>query len=185
MLGNDIIDLSKAKFQSNWRRKGYLDKIFNPEEQGQLFKSGNPDQFVWLLWSMKEAVYKIINRANLIRSFNPLKFSCQEILLGNGINGRVKYEEETCFTMSLITENFIHTIASSKEDNLTTIHAYYFANSENYVSDFNAKSANFYLEKNVDGIPSLVHKRNGEQHIASISHHGDYLAIIYSNKLRL
>ena len=62
MLGNDIIDLHKVKAETNWQRAGYLTKIFNAEECVQILHAAKPDQMIWLLWSMKEASYKIINR---------------------------------------------------------------------------------------------------------------------------
>ena len=36
MIGNDIIDLDVAKTESNWKRKGFLDKIFTANEQFQI-----------------------------------------------------------------------------------------------------------------------------------------------------
>ena len=33
MIGNDIVDLKLAKNQSNWQRKGFLEKQFTEEEQ--------------------------------------------------------------------------------------------------------------------------------------------------------
>ena len=76
MIGNDIVDLNLAKTQSNWKRKGYLDKIFTENEQNLIFESENPTAKVWNLWSRKEAAYKIYNRSTNIRVFNPKKFDC-------------------------------------------------------------------------------------------------------------
>ena len=33
MLGNDVVDLQLAAVQSDWRKKGFLDKVFSAEEQ--------------------------------------------------------------------------------------------------------------------------------------------------------
>ena len=33
MIGNDIVDLALAQKESNWKRKGFLDKIFTLQEQ--------------------------------------------------------------------------------------------------------------------------------------------------------
>ena len=43
MIGNDIVDLALAKKESNWKRKGYLDKIFTVSEQLLLQKSTNQE----------------------------------------------------------------------------------------------------------------------------------------------
>ena len=57
-LGNDIIDLNLAKTQSNWERKGFLEKQFTEQEQEIILNSTNSFLQVWLFWSMKEAAYK-------------------------------------------------------------------------------------------------------------------------------
>ncbi|MGB7841855.1 MAG: 4'-phosphopantetheinyl transferase superfamily protein, partial [Salinimicrobium sp.] len=62
MIGNDVVDLQLASRQSNWRRKGFLEKVFSAEEQQQIIASARPDRLVWLFWSMKEAAYKAHQR---------------------------------------------------------------------------------------------------------------------------
>ena len=39
MIGNDVVDLATAKNENNWRRKGYLEKLFT-EEEIAIIKSG-------------------------------------------------------------------------------------------------------------------------------------------------
>ena len=55
MIGNDIIDLSLAKIESNWQRKGFLEKQFTAKEQQLILEAPNSFVMVWRLWSMKEA----------------------------------------------------------------------------------------------------------------------------------
>ena len=55
MIGNDIIDLSVAKLESNWQRRGFLEKQFTEEEQQLILTASNPFVLVWKFWSMKEA----------------------------------------------------------------------------------------------------------------------------------
>ena len=66
MIGNDVIDLTLANQESNWKRKGFLQKLFSASEQQRILKSANPSQMVWILWSIKESVYK----ANLRMDYN-------------------------------------------------------------------------------------------------------------------
>ncbi|MBY0542391.1 MAG: 4'-phosphopantetheinyl transferase superfamily protein, partial [Sphingobacteriaceae bacterium] len=108
MLGNDIVDLQLATTQSNWRRKGYLNKIFTNEEQQEIWNAPNPETMVWLFWSMKEAAYKIVNRVTLERFFSPLKFECSI----NKNDGLVNFKDELIYTQSKVHSRFIHTIAS-------------------------------------------------------------------------
>jgi phosphopantetheinyl transferase (holo-ACP synthase) len=174
MLGNDIVDLRKANVESNWKRNGYLAKIFSDREQSQIIHSNYPERLIWLLWSMKEATYKIINRETKLRLYNPKKFSC----LLNEKESSVHFEGCTYYTKSSIQEHFIHTIATQKAENLGRIATYYLENKADYVTDFNLKFAPYFLAKDASGIPILIDKQNGKSHFASISHHGDYLAIV-------
>ncbi|HEU0136211.1 MAG TPA: 4'-phosphopantetheinyl transferase superfamily protein [Flavobacterium sp.] len=76
MIGNDVVDLALATTESNWRRTGFLQKLFTEKEQRHILASDSPDIAVWTLWSKKESVYKIYNRERGIVAFNPLKFEC-------------------------------------------------------------------------------------------------------------
>jgi phosphopantetheinyl transferase (holo-ACP synthase) len=60
VIGNDIVDLALARKESNWKRPGYLNKIFTTKEQLLISSAENPNTMVWNLWSRKEAAYKII-----------------------------------------------------------------------------------------------------------------------------
>jgi hypothetical protein len=33
MIGNDVVDLALAQKESNWKRKGFLNKLFTSVEQ--------------------------------------------------------------------------------------------------------------------------------------------------------
>ncbi len=76
MIGNDIIDLEKAKRESDWQRRGFLDKLFTSGEQQLIWSSGNAELMIWNLWSRKEAAYKIYNRQSGERFFSPRRFVC-------------------------------------------------------------------------------------------------------------
>ena len=76
MIGNDIIDLSVAKLESNWQRIGFLEKQFTEKEQQLILTASNPFVLVWKFWSMKEAAYKVYAQENEMRFFAPKKFNC-------------------------------------------------------------------------------------------------------------
>ena len=83
MIGNDIIDLTLAKLESNWQRKGFLEKLFTTFEQSLICNSENPEQMVWHLWSRKEAAYKIYHRETKIRAFIPMQIECFSLPLAD------------------------------------------------------------------------------------------------------
>lgn len=115
MIGNDVVDLRLAAQQSNWRRKGFLEKVFSPVEQEIITTSNDPDVQVWLLWSMKEAAYKAHQRQfSLPRQLNWLQQQC-EILHQEDerASGFVRINGAPYFTTSEITSEYIYTSAEA------------------------------------------------------------------------
>ena len=76
MIGNDIVDLTFARLESNWQRRGFLEKQFTTNEQKLILTAKNSFILVWKFWSMKEAAYKIYVQQNDKRFFAPKKFDC-------------------------------------------------------------------------------------------------------------
>jgi hypothetical protein len=70
VIGNDIVDLALARKESNWKRPGYLNKIFTTKEQLLISSAMNGMD----LESGK--TYKIYNRATGIRGYFPLNLEC-------------------------------------------------------------------------------------------------------------
>ncbi len=79
MIGNDVIDLVLAKKESNWKRKGFLTKLFTSFEQELIAKATNQEEMVWMIWSIKESVYKAYQRINYNEGFYPTKIEILEI----------------------------------------------------------------------------------------------------------
>jgi phosphopantetheinyl transferase (holo-ACP synthase) len=155
MIGNDLVDLQEAQLQSNWRRKGYLEKIFSTAEQEQILKAEQPNQIVWLFWSMKEAVYKIDSKVTGIRSFAPSSLVCSDLSIdGSKATGKVYVNQKTYFTETEINETYIHSIAAQESKRLQRI------KKEIYVHPFSRFD---YRLRNP----------------ACVSHHGQYLALIF------
>ena len=161
MIGNDVIDLALAQKESNWQRKGYLDKIFTSKEQNLIFSADNPTIMVWRLWSRKEAVYKIIRQENGLRGFYPFKIENSDFE-----NGIVCFEDRKYYTNSTQLGDMLHTIALKN---------YLF----NQISEINSSMK---INKK-DGIPYLISNR--KKHYVSKSHHGRFEKIISLNKIKV
>lgn len=154
MIGNDIIDLQKASIDSNWRRKGFLQKIFTEQEQQMILTASEPSLIVWLLWSMKESAYKIHSRLTQWNAFAPTKICCTALILKDGIaSGTVLCKKATYFTQSSLSSDFIHTIASQN---------FPIEQLKIHISNYDPEDRTY---KNT--MPSTV------------SHHGRYLALAY------
>jgi phosphopantetheinyl transferase (holo-ACP synthase) len=154
MIGNDVIDLALAQKESNWRRKGYLDKIFTSNEQKFIFSSENQTIMVWTLWSRKEAVYKIIRQQNGVRGFYPLKIENCDFE-----NGIVCFEDDVFYAKTSIIGECIHTIASQNH-----LH--------NQIIEI---SSSIQLFKKNE-IPYII--ENGSEVCVSKSYHGRYEKVI-------
>jgi phosphopantetheinyl transferase (holo-ACP synthase) len=155
MIGNDIVDLALAKKESNWKRKGFLDKIFTPKERLLIFNAENPEVMVWNLWSRKEAAYKIYNRETQIRAYIPLQLECHYV---NENLGTVTCNGNTYFTQAKISDEFIHTIAVAEKE---------------YFNAIKALNSNDKISK-INGIPFIIDEQTKIMNPVSISHHGRF-----------
>lgn len=78
---------------------------------------------MWVLWSMKEAAYKIYNRQTGIRAFIPHKLECSiHSFSGQEIEGTVKCVTNTYFTQTEIQEGIIHTVAVDSAETTSKIY---------------------------------------------------------------
>lgn len=163
MIGNDVVDLALARKESNWERKGFLDKIFTKQEQLLILNSENPENMVWNLWSRKEAAYKIYNRQTQIRGYFPLQLECFTTQNKNGFSyGKVIIKEEIYFTKTTLSSQYINTIAVVKMDDFDKIKILKNRN-------------NIYKSK---GVPFYLDHENSISKLVSISHHGRFNRII-------
>lgn len=162
MIGNDVIDLVETRRESNWKRKGFLEKLFTEEEQDFIRRSQDPEITVWLFWSMKEAAYKIYNRETKIRAFIPKKLLCTiDSLNSNEASGKVYCDKNVYFTLSTLTSESIHTVAVSVIENISSV----------------GEIINENITKDENGIPYLKTFANTLQDV-SISHHGRFEKIV-------
>ena len=156
MIGIDLVDLEQARADSNWRRAGYLNKLFTTQEQVLIKDTETPEKMVWLLWSMKEAAYKSWSgESDNRRIYAPVKLICQLVKQeDNFISGMVSFLDQQYHTRSFLTQQYIYTLAASEntmldksEVSITTIH----------------------------GTTGLYDKKNA----STVSHHGKYLALAW------
>src|SRR5690606_15937853 len=185
MIGNDVIDLTIASIESNWNRPKFLDKVFTETEQQMISVSENKQQTVWLLWSMKEASYKIHVQQFGKRFFNPQKISCNLI---SENKGSVSIDGKEYMTQSIITKKFINTIATTPlteeilTDNFKIEDSSYkfqsYITKEKLLNAYSKlkKVSRNHLEirKSENGIPKLFYNNVELNDSFSISHHGFY-----------
>ena len=176
MIGNDIIDLSLAETESNWQRKGFLEKQFTANEQAIIFDNGNSFEKVWRFWSMKESAYKIYMQQNEERFFAPKKFECK---LTSEDKGIVFFKDQKFYTSSIINESYIFTLATF-DKNLNSFSSIGLPsgidkdikNKLEEVTSF--KVSEIEQKKSKNGAPNYYHNNKQITKSCSISHHGNY-----------
>lgn len=169
MIGNDVVNLPQSRIESNWQRKGYLEKIFTSEEQQLISTTATPEIMVWLLWSMKEAAYKIYNRQTKIRAYIPQKLVCKITAQNDHfILGQVSCMGSIYYTKTLITESNIHTIAVTRQSDFTNI----------------VEIKNKGIKKDAFGIPHLITDKGNPIQPVSISHHGGFEKVVILTSLQ-
>ena len=162
MIGNDVIDILQSRKESNWQRKGFIDKIYTLGEQSLISHAVNPEMMVWMLWSMKEAAYKVYNRQTKIREFNPKKMVCSITSQShNHYKGNVICSGNIYHTQTILSSENIHSIAVCHFDDL------------NKVIEIENKA----ILKDKHGIPHLSFPKNTIQEV-SISHHGRFEKVV-------
>lgn len=168
MIGNDVIDIIQSRQESNWQRKGFIEKLFTPAEQLIIAQNSNPEIIIWLLWSMKEAAYKIYNRETRIREYIPKKLICTIVSKTNDYStGQVICGENIYYTKTTITPDSLHTIAVTFLEDL------------NNVIEIKKKD----ILKDKDGIPYLSDSSLHKTQDASISHHGRFEKVVIIKKI--
>lgn len=186
MIGNDIVDFKIAALQSNWQRKGFLEKLFTENEQNHILESEFPERRLWMFWAMKEATYKAHQRQyKLPRSFNPSQFSCN-LSFGDtsSVMGTVQIQNCVYHTQTLVEEEYLHCISSHFQQKKIV------QNSASNSGDIKQEllmavsklkklpKAKISIEKDVNFIPHVVCEGARIPCDFSISHHGSYSAFV-------
>jgi phosphopantetheinyl transferase (holo-ACP synthase) len=163
MIGNDVIDIMQSRKESNWRRKGFIEKIFIVDEQLLISTATDPESMVWILWSMKEAAYKVYNRQTKIREYIPQKLVCSIASQNhNTITGYVICSGKTFHTNTILSQDYIHTIAVSYFDDLNKV--------------IEIEKENISKDKN--GLPYLSNTLQNTIRDVSVSHHGRFEKVV-------
>lgn len=176
MIGNDVVDLAAARIESNWKRKGFLQKVFTDAEQLIIRDAAQPDMMVWILWSMKESAYKIWNRMNGTRRFNPKSFECRiHYYTENLLQGEVGFGNLIYHSESVFNKELVHTVCRSPEYYNKRLHIRFTDRQE----DFEKENA---ISRNLSGIPYRVNNDRVND-LISISHHGKFCSYLSTFKL--
>jgi len=195
MIGNDIVDLDLAAQESNIRRRGFVDKLFLLHEKQIIENAIQQAPMLWLLWSCKEAVYKIVHRATHERKFAPQQFACyllssrdtevlsSSIIVNNDcpvpqvterMAGIVVHQQQPYYFQTRITTTCIHTHAAINPVLLQQMNVF-----TGCYSDRDMLSPTQLLFKDESGIPHIRDRDTGLAAPVSLSHHGRYFGMVH------
>lgn len=129
--GNDIVAL-KAINVARTKQQNFYSKIITDPEKAlydEQFSGRLPfEQFVWLAWSVKESVFKYLQRINPDLIFSPSKIKVSELIAatdgslpyfeGRDFNnqsvyhGVIDYSPHTFYSRSIISDDFIFSVVN-------------------------------------------------------------------------
>jgi len=189
MTGNDIVDITTAAIESNWKRKGYLQKIYTDQELQYIQNAAAADYMVWRLWSMKESAYKLYSRQMDVRFFAPRNLSCTLI---NETSGWVKINHIIYYTQTCSSQHYVYTTARPDETcssffyncvfslplQMSIDHQQFIYNKliTHFASETHTRATNVMVIKEKNNIPYLYCKKENIKIPVSITHHGNYAA---------
>lgn len=79
LIGNDIVDLTQAADKSADFR--FLKRVFSVDEISVISKFNQPNKTIWLLWAIKEALYKACQKLSTDYIFSPQKLILPQVVL--------------------------------------------------------------------------------------------------------
>jgi hypothetical protein len=194
--GNDIVDLSATDPLRTCSERFYS-RIISSEEKTLYDQLGGLpfDNYVWLLWSIKESVYKYTSRTDVGLVFAPLTIPVLHLHLPSGdgfYKSMVIYGSEILYSRSIITNRLIVTVVGNDENFDRTWWGFRSVDETGY-ADQSASVRTFALgklatalsradlkiEKTPAGYP-VVLDGNGLLDIpVSLAHHGHFVAYSY------
>lgn len=175
MIGNDIVDIAFSRKESNWKRKGWMQKVFTTIEQQYIFDADHPEIQVWKFWSMKEATYKAHQRRfGHPPKYNPIDFNCW-------LEEKVTIDTHTYITSTITTDKYIYSIAKESDMTCTTQILDDTSRIQPLLIQMIAKkykinSSTLVIQKDSKGIPGIYIDQKIEDIPVSITHHGRYSA---------
>ena len=180
MIGNDIIDLTLARSQNKAGNRRFLSKVFTAEESSIITKDKDPELILWILWAMKESAYKAHQRVlGLPRKLNPKDFEC--FVDKSQKHGHVNIDNCKYTVQIEETAGFIHCYTIGPEV-FKKIYTNFSEPKTNFLKDFSSQfklnGAEYKIEKDRFGIPSLKSSCKEKTLPVSISHHGNFAAFL-------
>ena len=206
--GNDIVAL-KAINIARTKQPDFYKKIISASEKDlydQQFSGKIPlENFVWLLWSIKESVYKYLQRSTPGLVFSPTRITVSKLYLpegdqaagleGQGFDDDVVYRvtaifgDHVLYSRSIITGEFIFSVVNYEDDFANTCWGIRLISSTDAAHQSRAVRAflsdrldglfpdsALLISKSIHGYPILLKDGVETPMPVSLAHHDHYVA---------
>ncbi|MDH5716046.1 MAG: 4'-phosphopantetheinyl transferase superfamily protein [Spirochaetia bacterium] len=194
-LGNDIIDFSDDDSNLKTYHTKFIKRVLSNEEiKNHFYKCINKNEInikkkdekiFWLIWSLKEAAYKVMKQKNKVIFFSP-----REFIVNKNLN-KVTYKKNILYCHTIINKNYIYSLCSNYElkesyENKIIINSI-IKIKQNEKASFEIRkkmmqNLNIHY-KNMDNLIKIQFDKNipfyefeGKKFSLSITHHGRYAA---------
>lgn len=209
--GNDIVSFAETN-PVRTIEQAFYNKFLTSAEVSQFARLGTAEisfhQYIWFLWSAKEAAYKYLFRLNAELVFSPVKFCVTQIdhveRVENVANDQQFSSEYVCrgkvevmgislkFGSSVCT-HYVHTficeypLGGKVYHGVKEIPGLLPQDQSAQVRQLCMESLNavrfgtkWAFTKSDYGVPSVTNSANSQIYPVSLSHHGDFVAYSFS-----
>ncbi len=131
-IGNDIVAYKHKRCLGKWKDDFFIKKILTPNEQILLHQQTNKDAYLWALWTIKEAAYKLSCFLGNRNKFHAIQFETNLAIVVNDDNvhetetfpcslpenkcqllGSFIFSDLVFYTQTFITHQFVHSTVSN------------------------------------------------------------------------
>ena len=201
--GNDIVALAAINVERT-NQANFYSKILSLSEQ-QLYAEFQPqlpfENFVWMAWSVKESVYKFLQKFTPGLVFSPTKIIITKLEFkvdfenADMYKGIVQYNNCTLYSRTIIAKDYIFSVVNFNYDFTNTYWGIKQISSSDHVYQSSEvrelllndlhnllPGNNFKIDKSAYGWPIVIKDEQEIPLAVSLAHHDRYVA--YSIQLK-
>jgi phosphopantetheinyl transferase (holo-ACP synthase) len=118
MVGNDVVDLADAEAQGAARHPRFDVRVFAPDERRRIAAADSEAPLRWILWTAKEAAYKLARRRDPACIFSPIRFvvaldTAPDTKRGATLEGHVRHADEAYPVRVTLDGDCVHAVVTA------------------------------------------------------------------------
>jgi hypothetical protein len=89
LIGNDVVDLEAPEARGKAADGRFLGRVFTADEAARIRAAADPERMLWMLWSAKEAAFKVVRKLRADLPFAHRRFEAwADATAADGDGGR-------------------------------------------------------------------------------------------------